>query len=667
MQEPIPVLGISRIDSFLKTLLALLLFTICVIGDIFFDIFIIKNFIFFYIYFTFLSSIFLLLFIRNDTFRLPYAVIPLVIFVGICFLSLLWSVRLKDAEITIVLILTGFLTFCIFSNVEQQEEDIYLFLKFIVIATSLNALTGIFQGIFGHKFLTIYGFAAHGTTYNPNAFSGFLGIVFPFAILIFIRTEKTFWLLPIFLILLANLFSISRVGIFTIFLISAVVLFFLFYKGYRSSGVRVSFTILLSVLVYLFLVFVRERLFVDLSSEITLYRDPILTASINRVRIWQGTLPIIFHHPFGGVGLRSFEDIFKHLNNPFLVWPRVHAHNLFLHITSEIGIIGLLFFISFSFWVFSTGLTNYRNLQSLSPNITSLFLFLATSSFFLNNLVEYNWVHPLFQVLFYFLTSSIFAIKRFLNPERKEISFRPTRPLKFFLSGLLILFWVFYVGSPGIGNYYLTKARKLLLKNDQKGIQYLVKASFFDSSNPEPYVVLSQIYKSAWLNTKKELFFENATHLQKMAITSSPMNADFYLDLAKLYDEARRSEEAHFYYEEAIRINPNTPKYKHEFASFLARNNETEGAIALWKDLRVFLEKYEPTGIDLMAVYMNLCPAYKKIGNLELLKNCLDLVMSFPDDIIRKEPGNSALRENFISYKKKAADELTNLIKTKNP
>ena len=94
---------------------------------------------------------------------------------------------------------TGFFTFLIFSNILQKEDDIYLFLKFIVIAACLNALFGIFQGIFGYKFITSYGFSAHGTLYNPNPFSSFLGIVYPIAILLFIKGGRIYGFLQYFL------------------------------------------------------------------------------------------------------------------------------------------------------------------------------------------------------------------------------------------------------------------------------------------------------------------------------------------------------------------------------------------------------------------------------------------------------------------------------------
>lgn len=392
-----------------------------------------------------------------------------------------------------------------------------------------------------------------------------------------------------------------------------------------------------------------------------------MESAINRTIIWQGTWRIISGHLFWGAGLYSFEDMFQHFNNPFVVWPRPHAHNLFLHITSEVGIVGLLFFILFISNVLFSCIKNYKTTENFQSKMLCFFLLIAIAGFFFNNLTEYNWVHPLFQVLFYFLTSMTFVIKRFLNPESKEITFRLTRLFKITVSGLLIMFWVFYVGSPSIGNYYLSKAGKLLLKKDEKAILYLRKASSLDPSNPEPYSILYEIYKNTWLNTKTEPFFENAVHFQKMAIHSFPMQAPLYLDLAKLYEDAKRMDEAEFYYEKSMKIYPNTPEYKYVFALFLARNNKTEKAIAQLENLKVFLEKYEPKGIFLMTVYMNLSEAYKKIHNYELSKIYLDSVVRFPDDIISKEPSDSILKRNFISYKKKATDELTNLMKTNTP
>jgi O-antigen ligase len=653
-----------RRHSLLKTLSAIFLFAVCIGGDIFF---INSVFILFYAYFTFLSLIFFIFLKRTQTFKVSYAVIPLIVFIGICFLSLFWSVRLKDAEIVFVSLFTGFLTYILFSNIVNEENDTYLFLKFIVSATSLNALLGIFQGTIGGNLFTLFGTAAQGTTYHPNYFSGFLGMVYPIAILVLIKENRNVWLLPIFFILLANHFSTSRGGSLTIILLSAASLCFLFFKGYPRTGIKILFIIILSVLVYLFAIFLIDKSY---TSTAKLALNSISSTSVSRLEIWQGTLQIILHHPFWGVGLRSFEDQFKYLNNPFLFSRFTYhsnAHNLFLHLASEIGIVGLLFFFSFSCWVLYSCLRNYENTENPRLKLVSFFLLLAILGFFFHNLGEYKWEHPLFQVLFYFLVSSFFAIKSLMNPDRKEICFYLTRPYKIGLSGLLVLFWIFYVGSPLLGNYYLSRARHYYARGDGRALTYLLKASLFDSSHPEPYWLLSQTFKNVWLNTNNPAFLEKAIDAQKKTISLFPMNADFYLDLAKLLGEAKRLDEAKLYYEKATSLNPNTLKYKEELASFLERNNETDKAIVLWEGMRTFLERYEPKGMNLMKVYAHLGAVYKKMGSPTLVKKYLNLVMNFPDDAIKNEPYDSPIRKSFNDFKKIAKEELGILAGIENP
>jgi tetratricopeptide (TPR) repeat protein len=411
-------------------------------------------------------------------------------------------------------------------------------------------------------------------------------------------------------------------------------------------------------LAYLFLIFLREKLFVDLSYETTLHPTPIPNAVVGRIEIWQGTWPIISNHFFWGAGLRSFEDMFKHFNNPFVVWPRPHAHNLFLHVTSEIGMVGMLFFIIFILNILLSGIKNYKQTEDIRLKIIPFFLLVTILGFFFNNLVEYNWEHSLFQVLFYFSASSMFAAKKFLLKGKEEIAFHLTKFRKISFLGVLTLFWVFYVGSPAIGNYYLHEAHKSIAKEDLRSLDYLKKTSFFDPSDPEPYLLLSQIYERAYRNTKNRVFLENAIHAQTKVTNLLPMNADFHLDLAKLYEDAKRMEEAQFYYKKAIDINPFMPQYKEELASFLGRIKKTEKAIILWEDLKTFLEKYEPRGTHLMKVYLCLGINYRKKGDLSLAKKNLGAVINFQDSIGEKETPDSFSRRDFISYKKIADDEL---------
>jgi tetratricopeptide (TPR) repeat protein len=163
------------------------------------------------------------------------------------------------------------------------------------------------------------------------------------------------------------------------------------------------------------------------------------------------------------------------------------------------------------------------------------------------------------------------------------------------------------------------------------------------------------------------VLLEKAVNAQKKAIRLSPMRPDSYLDLAKLFEEAKRLDEAKSYYEKAASIYPNTLKYKEELALFFERNGEMDKAIALWEGLKVFLEKYEPKRMNLMKVYVSLSVLYKKLGDLPLLKKYLIIVVNFPDDVIKNEPDDSPTRKNFTDFKKIAKEEIRILAGIENP
>jgi len=169
---------------------------------------------------------------------------------------------------------------------------------------------------------------------------------------------------------------------------------------------------------------------------------------------------------------------------------------------------------------------------------------------------------------------------------------------------------------------------------------------------------MSYTLKEAWSNTNDTVLLEKAIHAQKKAISLSPMQPEPYLDLATLFEQAKRLDEAKVYYEKAASVHPNTLKYKDELALFFERNGEADKAIALWEGLRVFLEKYEPKRMNLVKVYMSLSAMYKRTGNVALFKKYLELVVNFPDDVINHDPPDSPTRKSFADLKKTAREEL---------
>lgn len=88
-----------------------------------------------------------------------------------------------------------------------------------------------------------------------------------------------------------------------------------------------------------------------------------LTTIYGRFLMWKIGIKIIALHPFLGSGLRTFPVNYQRLCPPGFPFYREgapYAHNLYIQMISEIGIIGFVFFILFLTKIFSSSVTASR-------------------------------------------------------------------------------------------------------------------------------------------------------------------------------------------------------------------------------------------------------------------------------------------------------------------
>ena len=71
--------------------------------------------------------------------------------------------------------------------------------------------------------------------------------------------------------------------------------------------------------------------------------------------------------------------------------------------------------------------------------------------------------------------------------------------------------------------------------------------------------------------------------------------------------------------------------------------------------------------MNLVRVYMSLSAMYKRTGNLALFKKYLELVVNFPDDVIKNDPPDSPARKGFADLQKIAQEELRSITGIEHP
>jgi O-antigen ligase len=76
------------------------------------------------------------------------------------------------------------------------------------------------------------------------------------------------------------------------------------------------------------------------------YLTPINFSTVERIAHWQAALAMIRAHPWLGVGLGCYEDAYPAYRN--LVWVNAlgHAHNIYLNVFAETGVIGLCAYLA---------------------------------------------------------------------------------------------------------------------------------------------------------------------------------------------------------------------------------------------------------------------------------------------------------------------------------
>lgn len=248
----------------------------------------------------------------------------------------------------------------------------------LVVSGVANALVGIyiFFGGSGADHLVILGrfFRAFGTFGQPNPFGGFLGLLTPLALMMAYGYAQracakyraahiwpmqelaliVFYLASAGVMLTGILMSWSRGAWLGVGISVAVMAFAMPHKIWQSllvtgSLVGLVFALWIAGLLPASIV---NRLTSSAAEFITIedVRGVEITnenyAVVERLAHWQAAVNIATDYPWLGVGLGNYEIAYDRYRLMFWTFPLGHAHNYYLNILAEAGIIGVLSYLA---------------------------------------------------------------------------------------------------------------------------------------------------------------------------------------------------------------------------------------------------------------------------------------------------------------------------------
>jgi len=176
---------------------------------------------------------------------------------------------------------------------------------------------------------------------------------------------------------------------------------------------------IISALIALILVFpfVAPKNIKDWAKSVN-YNPVIMLTCETRVGIYRNTIKMIGKHPFVGIGINTFSrsygqyrDAEVEKTNPTA--DGYYAHNNFLHMAGEMGLLGLGVFLAFLVVVFKSAWFAFRNNPDPFLKALSISVFAAIIAYLINGLTETSLYYSRIVMIFWFLIGLGLSLERF--------------------------------------------------------------------------------------------------------------------------------------------------------------------------------------------------------------------------------------------------------------
>lgn len=294
------------------------------------------------------------------------------------------------------------LIFLIMADIINTPRRVFNVICAFLSAAFFVGLDGIYQRFAGRDLFR--GFPMFETvkitaTFKaPNDFGTYLGTILPLPIaLIFFNVmnwKRKVGLLILSFILAACLLLTFARGAWLGFL-TGFLLLFIFAGGRRLVAALVVIALLVSLTVAFAPPMVKEQLgsLVKLGSDLS---------SVDRLLIWKTGWKMFLDRPIFGHGLNTFMSVFEKYK-PVEYKEIVYAHNCFLQMAAETGLVGLLIFLWFCVSVIFRGLSKFLLASNRLMKAASLGAVACVVATLANSFVETNLYSLPLAVLFWSL------------------------------------------------------------------------------------------------------------------------------------------------------------------------------------------------------------------------------------------------------------------------
>jgi hypothetical protein len=303
-----------------------------------------------------------------------------------------------------------FLFFTMIIQFIEKPDDVIQVLKVLVIVAVLLSIEGILEYVFDYQLWVYKGRRATATYLDPNIFARLLDIVI--CSLVVFRMKKIYIFKPIFMdialfISVITLFlTVSRQGIFILFVTIFVIAFFLEKKQRNTILIAWFAIVLISIPVLQHLMSVREQ-------GLELYDIG------TRAGLILGGILMFIGSPLLGVGAGGFQAVMIANYLDLLPWG-IHSatlsHTYIITILAEQGIVGIGIFTLFLWFVYKQFKYNVSS-KDQNLKVSSIVIFAAMIIIFIGSQAEGRFYEE--PLLWLFLGLHV-ALGRMIEKDNKK-------------------------------------------------------------------------------------------------------------------------------------------------------------------------------------------------------------------------------------------------------
>lgn len=468
----------------------------------------------------------------------------------------------------------------------QKKIQIQKIITTLIVVGFIVSFFGIIQELTwnGKIFWLIpltHGGRAFGPYVNASAFAGYIGMLIPLTIgyLFSLNRKyslsfKSFLILAILVMFAAVFLSLSQGGIVSL-LLSLVFMGFLLVRM-KSAKIEKQLHFVFVVLMLIGLAWFGSS---RIGDRFSLLND---SSWKTRVWAWKGTIGIIKDYPLLGAGLGTFAHIFPKYRLPQIKSFFNYAHNDYLQLLSEGGLLAFIVISIFLFFFFRKTirlLFSRRDTWAINLAIGGL---ASLFSIFIFSFSDFNLHIPANAVLLCIIIGLITTVVN-LRPrlgesatlfQKRTFSLNPKARIALYPLGIItFIILAILVIKPCLAerNFRLS----LKAKSAKEKIGYLKKSIELQPNDAQYHYILAKIYgekEGNWILALKHF---------RQAVSLNLKRGRYYQGLGLAYAHLGRGEEAIRYLKMATQLEPNNPYRYRTYAiclfNYPTKENVKEG------------------------------------------------------------------------------------------